>query len=89
MLHVFSYFAQQNMPKVKKSSQVSSSETSLLKDKRLHVYYCLCGSYALVSDVLIDRLPKRKTDNAHIINMKTRTMKLNTEAGATKIIKRY
>ncbi|CAG8494494.1 9891_t:CDS:2 [Ambispora gerdemannii] len=66
------------MPKIVSSSTVSSSEqTNVRPEQHLHVYYCLCSEFILVIDAKLDRLPRRKTDNAYIIANGKRIYKLN------------
>ncbi|KAI9325638.1 hypothetical protein BDR26DRAFT_177441 [Obelidium mucronatum] len=75
------------MPKIVSSSIVSAS-----KDEddtgSLHIYYCLCGEFLMILDVSIDRLPRRETDGAFILNTKKRTCKLNTTFDKTVIVQR-
>ncbi|KAI8853521.1 hypothetical protein BC829DRAFT_289820 [Chytridium lagenaria] len=77
------------MPKIISSSIVSASQEHTGKEKnRLHVYYCICGEFLLILDTVINKLPRRQTDGAYILNTKKRTHKLNTVPGPIKIVKR-
>ncbi|RKO89177.1 hypothetical protein BDK51DRAFT_53248 [Blyttiomyces helicus] len=89
------------MPKIVSSSTISAS-TDLAAEKNLLIYYCVyCGEFLMVLEKaggsvtyqgagLVDSfgLPRRKTDNAYIVNEEKRTYRFNMETGPTKIVKR-
>jgi len=52
-------------------------DTSIPNDQ-LHNYYCsLCGKINMIANVLIETLPKRRTDGATAIDLKSNFLKLN------------
>ncbi|KAI8835047.1 hypothetical protein HDU81_002365 [Chytriomyces hyalinus] len=76
------------MPKIVSSSIVSASKDEDDSGSRMNIYYCLCGEFLLILDVKIDRLPRRQTDGAFILNTKKRTYKLNTVFSKKVVVKR-
>ncbi|MEW5308567.1 MAG: hypothetical protein WDW38_000515 [Sanguina aurantia] len=69
-------FTSENAPKV---------ETS-----KLYVYYCkYSGKHAFTVDVDIDKLPRRRTDAARIVDTEQHTLKLYSTNGGTKLIRRH
>ncbi|KAF7729409.1 hypothetical protein EC973_004388 [Apophysomyces ossiformis] len=79
------------MPKIVRSSVVSSSDQSAQPEEQrhaLHVYYCLCSEFLLVIDADIRLLPRRRTDNAIVVSNSRRTYKLTAEPSECVIVKR-
>ncbi|KAI8085169.1 uncharacterized protein BX664DRAFT_284237 [Halteromyces radiatus] len=79
------------MPKIVSSSTISSSnfdEGQTDQRQKLQIYYCLCSEFLLVIDAELQLLPRRKTDNAIIIDNRQRTYKLTAEAKQPVILKR-
>lgn len=55
----------------------------------LFVYYCkYSGKHAFTTDVDIDTLPRRRTDNARILDKSKHTIKLYTSESGTKLLRR-
>lgn len=53
---------------------------SAIPTDRLNNYYCsLCGNIGLVTNVLIENLPKRQTDKAIAIDLRSNFIKLNLQ----------
>ncbi|KAG2178018.1 hypothetical protein INT43_003271 [Umbelopsis isabellina] len=81
------------MPKIVSKSTVSSSDQQGNNDNnsnntKLHVYYCLCSEFILVIDHDLQQLPKRHTDQSHIVSNTARTFKLTADKGQAVIIRR-
>ncbi|CAO3640949.1 unnamed protein product [Cunninghamella blakesleeana] len=77
--------------KIVSSSIISSSsldENQDSKRHRLQVYYCLCSEFLLVINFDLRQLPRRKTDNAIIVDNTKRTYKLTANSNGPVIIKR-
>eukprot|EP00878_Enallax_costatus_P037365 GHUV01042198.1.p1 GENE.GHUV01042198.1~~GHUV01042198.1.p1 ORF type:complete len:132 (+),score=32.24 GHUV01042198.1:272-667(+) len=56
---------------------------------QLYVYYCkYSGKHAFTTDIDIDTLPLRRTDNARILDTSKNTVKLYTSDGGTKLLRR-
>mmetsp|Transcript_37915 Transcript_37915/g.60897 ORF Transcript_37915/g.60897 Transcript_37915/m.60897 type:complete len:230 (+) Transcript_37915:27-716(+) len=74
---------------VRKWEKNYSSEESNIKDDGLKVCYCKhCGQYSMILDVLLNKLPIRKSDKSRVVNEKKRVCKKNMIAGQAKLIKR-
>eukprot|EP00899_Mesostigma_viride_P010760 jgi/Mesvir1/19686/Mv09955-RA.1 len=55
----------------------------------LTVYYCKhCATHVLILDTTLQKLPRRKTDNAYVIDTSKHIAKLNTEEGGKCLLKR-
>jgi len=56
------------MPKViSRGTTVASGNETQFTDEDIFVYYCVCGALCLSTDTPLEKLPRRKTDNAHIL----------------------
>eukprot|EP00128_Syssomonas_multiformis_P012165 Colp12_sorted_trinity150504_noHs@15908 len=75
------------MPKVISRSVVSSNQG---EDRAapLYVYHCNCGQLALIMNVKMEKLARRKEDNSRVINSDHTLAKLHYVNGDTKFIKR-
>ncbi|KAH6915331.1 hypothetical protein BKA70DRAFT_1258678 [Coprinopsis sp. MPI-PUGE-AT-0042] len=85
------------MPKVVSRSAVSSStdaQPTASSATNLRVYYCICGEFILVIEKSLAALPRRKTDNAIIIQAqddelgKAKVFKLNAKPAEPVILER-
>ncbi|EIW82087.1 hypothetical protein CONPUDRAFT_122613 [Coniophora puteana RWD-64-598 SS2] len=85
------------MPKVVSRSAVSSSadaQPTASATAALKVYYCICGEFILVIDKALSTLPRRQTDNAHIVQCqdnefgKAKVFKLNAQNAVPELIER-
>lgn len=62
---------------------------SSIPTERLNNYYCsLCGRINLVTNVLLENQPKRKTDGATAIELRGNFIKLNLQRDKIKHIAR-
>lgn len=76
------------MSRLHKLKKYSLHDPSILSEK-LNNYYCsLCGRINLVTNILLDTMPKRKTDSAFALDLKTNFVKLNLEREKIKHIRR-
>ncbi|KAM0792697.1 hypothetical protein ACM66B_002477 [Microbotryomycetes sp. NB124-2] len=53
-------------PKVHSRAVVSGSKDEVEQDN-LTVYYCLCGEFLMVSQTVIEALPRRPADGSHVL----------------------
>lgn len=68
------------MPKViSRGTTVSSGNETQFTDENIFVYYCVCGTLCLTIDTPLEKLPRRKTDNAHIIQAGKREYRFKTK----------
>ncbi|KAL2919655.1 STING ER exit protein [Polyrhizophydium stewartii] len=76
------------MPKVVSRGIVSEYDPD--NDRNgLNVYYCaVCSEYLLALDTELEKLPRRRTDGAFIVNKERRTATFKTEEGKTLLIQR-
>mmetsp|Transcript_12257 Transcript_12257/g.29618 ORF Transcript_12257/g.29618 Transcript_12257/m.29618 type:complete len:330 (+) Transcript_12257:228-1217(+) len=75
----------------KRSTQTYSSEDAPANDEaKIIVYYCkYCGEHVLITDAVLGQLPKRKTDNARVLDTEKYTVRLKAEPEVkAKLIKR-
>lgn len=75
----------------KRTTHTYSSEDALPDNGRgeLRVYYCKhCGDHVLITDAQLQSLPRRKTDNAHVLERKTYITRLNVKEGPKQLIRR-
>ncbi|KAJ8772293.1 hypothetical protein K2173_027470 [Erythroxylum novogranatense] len=58
-------------------------------DSDLFVYYCKhCGSHVLITDTQLQKMPKRKTDRAYVLDKKKHLARLNIHEGGKILLKR-
>ncbi|XP_061998475.1 UPF0235 protein At5g63440 isoform X1 [Rosa rugosa] len=58
-------------------------------DSDLFVYYCKhCGSHLLITDTQLQKMPKRKTDKAYVLDKTKHLARLNISEGGKVILKR-
>eukprot|EP00039_Didymoeca_costata_P010695 m.144708 g.144708 ORF g.144708 m.144708 type:complete len:211 (+) comp14929_c0_seq3:157-789(+) len=77
------------MPKVISRSVVVTDDRDEqeIEQSRLHSYYCLCGRLALISEIALERMPERKTDNSRCTRTSSK-FKLKAVPGKTVLIER-
>ncbi|KAI9592657.1 hypothetical protein BDF19DRAFT_450534 [Syncephalis fuscata] len=77
------------MPKIVSRGVISTSDqVDSVERPPLHTYYCICGEFALISDVQIELLPKRQSDLASILACERRTFRLHAKDGEALILQR-
>ncbi|KAI8467127.1 MAG: hypothetical protein J3K34DRAFT_387095 [Monoraphidium minutum] len=77
------------MPKRTTILYTSSDGIKGAGDNELIVYYCkFSGRHAFTSDVDIDTLPRRRTDNARVLDPAKHTVRLYTTDGGVKLLRR-
>eukprot|EP00245_Coleochaete_scutata_P011005 TRINITY_DN3993_c0_g2_i1.p1 TRINITY_DN3993_c0_g2~~TRINITY_DN3993_c0_g2_i1.p1 ORF type:complete len:233 (+),score=40.70 TRINITY_DN3993_c0_g2_i1:190-888(+) len=55
----------------------------------LFVYHCKhCGHHVLITDAQLQTMPKRRTDNAYVLDKSKQLAKLNVTEGGKRLIKR-
>eukprot|EP00252_Welwitschia_mirabilis_P001295 TRINITY_DN11183_c0_g1_i3.p1 TRINITY_DN11183_c0_g1~~TRINITY_DN11183_c0_g1_i3.p1 ORF type:complete len:233 (-),score=43.62 TRINITY_DN11183_c0_g1_i3:15-713(-) len=58
-------------------------------DSDLYVYYCKhCGSHVLITDTQLQKMPRRKTDNAHVLDKKQHIARLHVVETGQCLLKR-
>ncbi|GMP34104.1 hypothetical protein CsSME_00007123 [Camellia sinensis var. sinensis] len=58
-------------------------------DSDLFVYYCKhCGSHVLITDTQLQKMPKRKTDKAYVLDKKKHLARLNINEAGKVLLKR-
>ncbi|KAJ0440477.1 putative YggU-like superfamily protein [Helianthus annuus] len=76
----------------KRTTHTYSSEDALPDgpDSDLFVYYCKhCSSHVLITDTQLQKMPKRKTDKAYVLDKKKHLTRLNiNQAGGKVLLKR-
>ena len=77
------------MPK-RSTVTYSSEDAPDYNEAKIVVYYCrYCGDHALISDAVLNKLPKRKTDNARVLDTEKYTVRLKAvEAEKATMLKR-
>lgn len=77
------------MPK-RQTQTYSSEDAPESDDAKIVVYYCkYCGEHVLITDAVLGQLPKRKTDNARVLDTEKYTVRLKAEPEVkAKLIKR-
>lgn len=75
----------------KRATHTYESEKDGVKDAELNVHYCMCcGESVLIlgPGVLLNTLPRRKTDGAYVLEKGETVYKLKSQPGATKLLRR-
>ncbi|KAL8123283.1 hypothetical protein AgCh_011312 [Apium graveolens] len=75
----------------KRTTHTYSSEDALQDgpDSDLFVYYCKhCGSHVLITDTQLQKMPKRKTDKAYVLDKKKHLTRLNINEAGKVLLKR-
>ncbi|CAA3012165.1 UPF0235 At5g63440 isoform X1 [Olea europaea subsp. europaea] len=75
----------------KRTTHTYSSEDAApdRPDSDLFVYYCKhCSSHILITDTQLQKMPKRKTDKAYVLDKKKHLARLNTSEGGKILLKR-
>ncbi|XP_072971637.1 UPF0235 protein At5g63440 [Typha angustifolia] len=55
----------------------------------LFVYYCShCGSHVLITDTQMQKMPRRKTDKAHVLDKKKHLARLNVKEAGKVLLRR-
>jgi hypothetical protein len=79
---------EETISRLQKLKKYSLHDSSLLTEK-LNNYYCsLCGRINVVTNVLLDTIPQRKTDSAYSIDLKSNFIKINLEREKIKYLRR-
>ena len=74
--------------RIEKLKRCMLNDSSIPSDK-LNSFYCsLCGAICFVTNILLDNLPRRRTDDAISIDLRINFLKLNLERDRLKYIKR-
>ena len=67
------------MPK-RQTQTYSSEDAPAADDAKIVVYYCkYTGEHVLITDAVLSQLPKRKTDNARVLDTEKYTVRLKAE----------
>ncbi|KAK3043275.1 hypothetical protein RJ639_002518, partial [Escallonia herrerae] len=75
----------------KRTTHTYSSEDALPDgpDSDLFVYYCKhCSSHVLITDTQLQKMPKRKTDKAYVLDKKKHLTRLNINEAGKVLLKR-
>ncbi|KAE8770063.1 UPF0235 protein [Hordeum vulgare] len=75
----------------KRTTHTYSSEDALPEgpESDLFVYYCKhCASHVLITDTLLQKMPKRKTDRAHVLDKTKHLARLNVKDAGKILLKR-
>ncbi|XP_073272330.1 UPF0235 protein At5g63440-like [Primulina huaijiensis] len=75
----------------KRTTHTYSSEDALPEgpDSDLFVYYCKhCSSHVLITDTQLQKMPKRNTDKAYVLDRKKHLARLNTSEAGKVLLKR-
>jgi len=58
-------------------------------ESELFVYYCKhCGAHVLITDTQLQKMPKRKTDKAYVLDRNKHLSRLNVVEGGKHLLKR-
>lgn len=67
----------------------TSENAGPVESDKLYIYYCkFTGKHALTSDVDIESLPRRNTDNAYILDKEKHVFKFYT-TGAIRFVSKW
>ncbi|KAJ6824847.1 UPF0235 proteinisoform X1 [Iris pallida] len=75
----------------KRSTHTYSSEDAVPDgpESDFFVYYCKhCGSHVLITDTQLQKMPKRNTDKAHVLDKKKYLARLNVKEAGKILLKR-
>ncbi|CAI9113085.1 OLC1v1013621C2 [Oldenlandia corymbosa var. corymbosa] len=75
----------------KRTTHTYSSEDAATDgpDTDLFVYYCKhCSSHVLITDTQLQKMPKRKTDKAYVLDKKKHLARLNIQEAGKVLLKR-
>ncbi|GJN07708.1 hypothetical protein PR202_ga25562 [Eleusine coracana subsp. coracana] len=75
----------------KRTTHTYSSEDALPEgpESDLFVYYCKhCASHVLITDTQLQKMPKRKTDRAHVLDKEKYLSRLNVKESGKVMLKR-
>ncbi|TVU39630.1 hypothetical protein EJB05_13057 [Eragrostis curvula] len=75
----------------KRTTHTYSSEDALPEgpESDLFVYYCKhCASHVLITDTQLQKMPKRKTDRAHVLDKTKHLSRLNVKESGKIMLKR-
>ncbi|CAN6223012.1 unnamed protein product, partial [Urochloa humidicola] len=75
----------------KRTTHTYSSEDALPEgpESDLFVYYCKhCASHVLITDTQLQKMPKRKTDRAHVLDKAKHLSRLNVKESGKVMLKR-
>eukprot|EP00045_Choanoeca_perplexa_P011281 m.118802 g.118802 ORF g.118802 m.118802 type:complete len:218 (-) comp15575_c1_seq7:173-826(-) len=71
-----------------KPIQNDEEQLEVVEENQLHVYYCLCTSMAVISDVTLETLPQRTSDKARLLDSTQRQYKSTLIEGPKLHIRR-
>mmetsp|Transcript_33018 Transcript_33018/g.53560 ORF Transcript_33018/g.53560 Transcript_33018/m.53560 type:complete len:259 (+) Transcript_33018:141-917(+) len=75
--------------KRRRSTRYYTPQNSDVDQDVLDVYYCLhCGTYCLILDIPLHRLPCRTTDGAYALDCQAHTYKSSLKQGPVKLLRR-
>lgn len=75
----------------KRTTHTYSSENAIPEgpDSDLFVYYCKhCGSHLLITDTQLQKMPKRKTDRAYVLDKTKHLARLHMDEAGKVLLKR-
>ena len=76
------------LSRLEKLKRFTQQDSAFISEK-LNNYYCsLCGRINLVTNILLDSRPTRKTDEAISIDLKSNFVKLNLQREKIRYIQR-
>ena len=79
---------EEELSRLEKLKKYILKDSSFLTEK-LNCYYCsLCGRINLVTNILLDSRPRRKTDGAISIDLKSNFVKLNLQREKIRYVER-
>ena len=76
------------MPK-RSTATYTSEDAPASEEAPLYVYYCrYSGEHCLITDAALSALPRRRTDNAAVLDTETAVVRLQATQAPPKYIKR-